>query len=206
MAGVVGVSTGAARGCAIVALVLAALAAGCARERTPDEVVRLYFASLGRDPIRGASLVTEPFQLRHGLRHATTAQAADWARRVRGGAPAATAPPSASAARSRAEGELMWLATQIKEGYAEQAARLVVTPLASREEGGEAEIAVRVASPGAPGFVQRFFLARGPEASWRIDRIDQEGVTDASLADAFVAAPSEAMRRRLAAALGVPAD
>lgn len=195
-----------ARACALVVLVLAPFTNGCSHERTPGEVVQRYFASLGRDPIRAASLVTGSFQIRHGLRHATGAQVRSWTRRLRDGTSASPAAPSGQAARTRAEGEILWLATQIKEGYAERAARLIVTPLSSREGSAEAEIAVRIASPGAPAFVQRFFLVRASNGGWQIDRIDQEGVMDASLADAFVASPTDATRRRLAAVLGVPAD
>lgn len=201
-------SAAAARCGRIVALVLAALLAGCARERAPDDVVRLYFASIGRDPIRAASLLTESFQLRHGLRHATSVQVADWKRRVHAGEHASSVSQRAagSVARTRSEAEALWFATQIKDGYAQQAARLSVTPISTHTQDATAEVAVRISSPGVPSFVQRFFLARGPDARWRIDRIEQEGVTDASVADAFVAAPTDAMRRRLAAVLGVPAD
>jgi hypothetical protein len=192
----------------LAALLLALLAGACARESTPEQVVRLYFESLGRDPLRAGALVSEQFHARHGLRHATTAQVAAWSRRLRGEALAATSEPRPSdpAIRSRAEAELVWLATQIKEGFSERAALLSTSLLSAHQDGDSAEVAVRVTSPESSPFVQRFFLSRGEGGRWRIDRIEQEGVGERSLADAFVAAPSEALRRRLAAALGVPAD
>ncbi len=184
------------------------LAVSCARERTPDDVVRLYFASIGRDPVRSGALVTEGFQMRHGMRYSTSAQAADWDRRVRSAQPGMRMQErqAGPAARSRSEAEAMWLATQIKEGFTDRAARLSISPLAQTLNDDTAEVAVRIASPESPPFVQRFFLSSGTDGRWRIDRIEQEGVGERSLADAFVAAPSEALRRRLAAALGVPAE
>ena len=196
------------RPAAAVLLLLALLAGACVRQRTPEQAVALYFESLGRDPLRAGSLLSEQFHTRHGLRHATDAQIAAWSRLLRGKSPAATSEvrASAPAAPSRAEAELIWLATQIKEGFSERAAGLSVSPLSAHEDATSAEVAVRVAAPGVPPFVQRFWLSRGGDARWRIDRIEQEGVDEHSLPDAFVAAPSEMLRQRLAAALGVPAD
>jgi len=196
------------RPAAAVLLLLALLTAACVRQRTPEQVVALYFESLGRDPLRAGSLLSEQFHTRHGLRHATSAQLAAWSRRLRGEAPLATSEVrvSAPAAPSRAEAELIWLATQIKEGFSERAAQLSVSPLSAHQDATSAEVMVRIAAPGVPPFVQRFWLSRGGDARWRIDRIEQEGVDERSLPDAFVAAPSEALRQRLAAALGVPAD
>jgi len=193
---------------AAAATLFALLAGACARPATPERVVRLYFESLGRDPIRSGALVSESFHTRHGLRYSTSAQSADWDRRARSARQDAHAETrqSGPAARSRSEAEALWLATQIKETFAERAALLSISPLSAHENGDAAEVAVRVASPESPPFVQRFFLSRGGDGRWRIDHIEQEGVDERSLADAFVAAPSEALRRRLAAALGVPAD
>lgn len=190
-------------------LVLAALLVGaCAQPATPERVVDLYFESLGRDPLRAGAVVSADFQSRHGLHHATTAEFAALSKRRREGRPGAegAAAREEPAASTRAEAELIWLAVQIKEGFADRAARLSISPLSVRENGDTAEVAVRIASPESPPFVQRFFLSRGTDGRWRIDRIEQEGIGERSLADAFVAAPSEALRRRLAAALGVPAD
>lgn len=100
----------------------------------------------------------------------------------------------------------MWLATQIKPGFRERAGRLAPMVFAERVDERSAELTVRVSPPQAPAFVQRFSLSRDAGGRWWIDRIEQEGVERRNLADAFVAAPSEALRRRLAEALGVPAD
>jgi len=193
---------------AVTVALLALLAGACVRQQTPEHVVALYFESLGHDPLRAGALLSEQFHTRHGLRHATSAQVAAWNRRLRGESPVATSETRASApaARSRAEAELIWLATQIKEGFSERAAQLSVSPLSAHQDATSAEVTVRVSAPGMPSFVQRFWLSRGGDARWRIDRIEQEGVDERSLPDSFVAAPSEALRRRLAAALGVPAD
>ncbi len=167
---------------ALVALAL--LACGVAPE--PERVVALYFETLGRDPLRAGSLVSGELQAAHGLRHVGSTRAVE--------------------GRGRADSELVWLATQAKPVFAERAAKLSVSPLSVREAGGVAEVSVQVSSPGAPPFVQRFHLSRDVEGRWRIDRIDQDGVDGGNLADAFVAAPTEALRQRLAAALGVPAQ
>jgi len=196
------------RPAAAVLLLLALLAGACVRPATPERVVSVYFKSLGSDPIRSGALLSASFHTRHGLRYSTSAQFADWDRRVRSGGPDARMETrqSGPAARSRSEAEAMWLATQMKQGFAERAALLSISPLSVHENGDTAEVAVRVSSPESPPFVQRFWLSRGGDARWRIDRIEQEEVDERSLPDAFVAAPSEALRRRLAAALGVPAD
>lgn len=167
-------------------IVVAALAlAACGGAPPPDRVVSRYFETLGRDPLRAGSLVSGELQAAHGLRHVGSTRPVD--------------------GRGRADSELVWLATQAKPVFAERAAMLSVSTSSVQEEGDVAEISVRVASPGAPPFVQRFFLSRDGTGRWRIDRIEQEGVTEANLADAFVAAPTEVLRQRLAAALGVSA-
>jgi hypothetical protein len=167
------------------------LAWACARPSTPEEVVRAYFASLGRDPLRCGSLVTGSFQRSNGFHFAIAATGVD---------------AGQGAASTRAEAEALWLATQTKTGFEARAARLAIAPLAATRSADAATVSVRVDAPGAPSFVQRFDLARGADGRWRIDRIVQEGVEPGNLADAFVAAPSEALRQRLAQSLGVHAD
>jgi len=192
---------------ALLVLGLSLLGA-CGRERSAEDTVRLYFASLGRDPIRAASLTSGLYQAEHGLRFSTSASVAAWGRRVRRGesSPAGAATPEAGRGAVDSEALVMWLATQAKDGFAERAESLSIEVLEARESRDTAEIVMRVRPPRAPAFRQHFSLSHDSAGRFVIDRIVQEGVEADSLPDAFVAAPSEERRRRLAAALGVPSD
>jgi hypothetical protein len=137
----------------------------------------------------------------------TSAEMRDWERRIlRPGAPT-EARVQEDSPRSLHDAEIAWLATQTKPAFRELAAALRAMPLEERIAGDQAEVTVRVLAPRTPSFVQRFTLSRdSATACWQIDRIDQEAVDEQNLAVAFVAAPSEALRRRLAAALAVPVE
>lgn len=181
---------------------------GCGAPSTPTETVVAYFRTLGRDPIRSADLLSDAFQARHGLRVATSAELRTWERRFRSRSGVSDEPPEqADTPRSLHHAEIAWLATQTKPAFRELAAVLRATPLEERIEGDHSEVVARVRAPQATPFVQRFTLSRdSATAPWRIDRIEQEDVHGRDLAVAFVAAPSEELRRRLAAALAVPAE
>jgi len=180
---------------------------GCGTPSTPTETVIAYFRTIGRDPIRSADLLSDAFQARHGLHVATSAEMRGWEQRLRGSSGASVeAPGQGDTPRSLHHAEIAWLGTQMKPVFRELAAALRATPLEEQIEGDRAEVAVRVLAPQTPSFVQRFTLSRdSATARWRIDRIDQAEVDERNLPAAFVAAPSEELRRRLAAALAVPA-
>ncbi len=181
---------------------------GCGAPCTPTETVVAYFRTLGRDPIRSADLLSDTFQAQHGLRVVTSAEMRSWERRIRSGSgQAVEASEQGDIPRSLHHAELAWLATQTKRAFRELAAALHPTPLEERINGDQAVVTVRVFAPQATPFMQRFTLSReSTTAPWRIDRIDQGDVDRRSLPAAFVAAPSEELRRRLAAALAVPAE
>jgi len=183
------------------------LLCGCRAPATPTQTVVAYFSTLGRDPIRSADLLSDAFQMRHGLHMGTSAELRDWERRSR--SPEAPMEPrkQEDSARSLHHAEIAWLATQTKPAFRELAAALHPVPLEERIAGEQALVTVRVLAPKTPSFVQRFTLSRhAATACWQIDRIDQEEVDEQNLAVAFVAAPSEDLRRRLAAALSLPVD
>jgi len=180
---------------------------GCRAPATPTQTVVAYFRTLGRDPIRSADLLSDAFQMRHGLHMGTSAEMRDWERRFRSPGAPVEAREQGDSPRSLHHAEIAWLATQTKPAFRELAAALRAIPLEERIAGDQAVVTVRVLAPRAPSFVQRFVLSRDSAiARWQIDRIDQEEVEAQNLAVAFVAAPSEDLRRRLAAALGVPVD
>jgi len=169
---------------ACVACVLLCAVAGCSRTSgAPEDVVALYFRSLGRDPIRSAALVTQSFHAHHGLRIQST-----W-----------TDVPTAQEPFRLSSAELAWLGVQRLGEYAAYATQLTarVTSV-QRDDDLHATVTTRVAAPRAPPFTQRFFVVRTqPGAPWRIDRIAQEDLVPANRIAAFVASPSRDESRGL---------
>jgi hypothetical protein len=163
---------------AAVVLLAGVLAACGAAPDAPQDVVALYFRSLGSDPVRSAALVTPAFHARHGLRIQSA-----WTDTAH-----ATDPFRLSSA------ELAWLGVQRRPEYLAYAPQLSVA--VTDVQGGDAQHAVvttRVTAPGAPAFTQRFFLVRStPGGAWSIDRIEQQGLVAANRIAAFVANPSRA--------------
>jgi hypothetical protein len=126
------------------------------------------------------------------------------------------------------EAQIAWLSVHLKSFYREIAARLEPRIEDVTIDGDRAEVVVALRTPQSPPFRQRFqlvrtpadlvrmpahlvripaHLARGPSRlAWRIDRVEQEGVVPANLPAAFVAYPSEALRRQLAARINVSPD
>ncbi len=156
--------------------------AGCGAEPdSPQELVALYFRSLGRDPVRSAALVTPAFHARHGLRIQsawTDAASAEQPFRLSGA-------------------ELAWLGVQRRPEYLAYAPQLATTDTEVRSDDvRHAVVTTRVAGPGAPPFTQRFILLRAsPDEPWQIDRIEQEDLVPANKTAAFVAKPSRAEGR-----------
>ena len=165
----------------LAGLVLAAVIGCGAAPDAPQDVVALYFRSLGRDPIRSAALVTPGFHARHGLRIKSA-----W-----------TDAASSEQPFRLSSAELAWLGVQRRREYLAYAPQLSasVTDVRS-EDTRHAVVTAQVAGPGAPPFTQRFYLLRaGPGAPWQIDRIEQEGLVPANKIAAFVASPSRAEGR-----------
>ena len=164
------------------AWLLAAVAIGCGgAPEAPQDVVALYFRSLGRDPIRSAALVTPEFHARHGLRIQSA-----WTDTASGERPFRLS-----------SAELAWLGVQRRPEFFAYAPRLRATVTAvQRDDALHAVVTTRVEGPGAPPFTQRFALVRAsPRAGWQIDRIEQEDLVAANRIAAFVASPSRAGRR-----------
>ncbi len=178
---------------AALLLVGLALVLACPREPPSAEAtVRAYFATLARDPVRNLSLTSPRFQHAHGLRFVTTAEAQ---RRLRGERPQEierAEPTSTDGAR------VAWLMTQMKPEFLRLARGLALETVSVEESQDRALVGVRVSSPGAPAFRQRFRLSRAaPADAWRIDGIEQEGLVRANLRAAAVAYPRAAIEERL---------
>jgi hypothetical protein len=156
----------------------------------PSDVVRTYFRSLGRDPMRTLPLVTDAFHRRHALRVVTSAEAQ---------AAADRAPDTAPNALALDRHQLGWLAIQSRPELARLLAAETTRIGDAHESGDTASVDVEVAPRDAPAFAQRFALVRGAGGAWRIDAIEQSGVVPANAASAFAAYPNEAARRALAA-------
>ena len=165
-----------------VVAVLAAVGCGVAPD-APQDVVTLYFRSLGRDPIRSAALVTAAFHESHGLRIKSA-----WT-----DAPGSEQPFRLSGA------ELAWLGVQRRPEFLAYAPRLSLRVTEVRSDDAQhAIVATRVTGPGAPPFTQRFFLLRrSPDDPWQIDRIEQQELVAANTIAAFVANPSRADGRAM---------
>jgi len=182
----------------LVAFAVLALAACGGQPRTPGDVVALYFASLGRDPMRSLPITTEAFHRAHGLGPVTTAEARAW----RGGAQIEIAAPERV---DRAQ--LAWLAIQNRGEFARVASELVATPKDVQEAGEVATVTVTVARGRAEPFQQSFRLIReAPASGWRIDAITQSGVGPDNEVAAFVAHPTEPVRRAIAERVRPPAQ
>lgn len=162
--------------------VVAVVGCGAAPD-APQDVVALYFRSLGRDPIRSAALVTTAFHESHGLRIKSA-----WIE------------TASEAQPFRLSGaELAWLGVQRRPEFFAYAPRLSVSVTEVRNDDAQhAAVTTRVAGTGAPPFTQRFFLLRsGPGDPWRIDRIEQQELVAANKIAAFVANPSRADGRAM---------
>jgi len=168
-----------------------AVALGCsAPAATPSDVAEAYFRAIARDPIRTLPLLTPEFHRRHGLRVATAAD-------VRAAA-AQRAPTEPAAPLALDRFQLGWLVIQSKPELARLAAGWT-TRLGNTEQSGDtASVSMRVEPRDGSVFEQRFALLRDG-GTWRIDAIEQIGVTPASMTAAFAAWPNEAARRALAA-------
>ncbi len=189
--------------------VSALLCSACAQpEADPARVVTTYLRSLGGDPLRAIACVTATFPERTGLRLATSAEVLRWRERVREGAAAPAAPAPPATPPSPEEAQVSWLSVQVKPAFREALGRLRWQVSGERrDDDRHATVTATIEPEAAPPFQQVFQLTRqdgsGP---WRIDRVEQIGVGEANLAEAFVTNPTEELRRRLAERLGVPAD
>jgi hypothetical protein len=167
-----------------------AIACGASPDRA-TKVVESYLHALGRDPLRTLPLVTDAFHRRHGLHAATAAEA-------RGERETAT-----SFGIDRYQHG--WLAMQSRPEIARRLAETTISFDSGNlgEDGDRAAVTVSIAPRDAPAFEQRFTLVRdGPGAPWRIDAVEQIGVTVENARTAFAAYPNEAARRALAESRG----
>lgn len=165
----------------LAGLVVVAVAGCGAAPDAPQDVVVLFFSSLGRDPVRSAALVTPAFHERHGLRIKSA-----WT-----DATSELQPFRLSSA------ELAWLGVQRRPEFYAYAPRLSLSVTDVRNDDAQhAVVTTRVTGPGAPPFTQRFLVLR-PSAGdpWRIDRIEQDDLVAANKIAAFVANPSSADAR-----------
>ena len=167
----------------LAALAVVAIVGCGAAPDAPQDVVALYFRSLGRDPVRSAALVTPAFHENHGLRiKSAWTEAASEAQPFR-----------------LSSAELAWLGVQRRPEFFAYAPRLsVIVTEVFRPDAQHADVTTRVAGPGAPPFTQRFFLLRSaPGDPWRIDRIEQQELVAANKIAAFVANPARADARAM---------
>ncbi|MEE9606557.1 MAG: hypothetical protein V3U03_02375 [Myxococcota bacterium] len=186
---------------AALGLALAGLTAACGPPaRSPSETVDRYFRWLGRDPIRTLELVSPAFHASHSLRLVTPREMERW----RAGEPLAPeAEDSAERAPARASdglarARLAWLVTQRSGAFGAAASRLALRGVVAEERGDRARVRARVQPERSSAFTQHFRLSRtGPDGIWRIDAIEQEGVSAENRAAAFAAYPNEATRVRL---------
>jgi len=174
---------------AITTVALLVLGACSAPQTTPEEVVAHYFASLGRDPIRSLAITTDAFHRAHGLGIVTTSEARAWR------AGAKVKPATADRIDHY---QTAWLALQNRDQFTRAARGLVATPNGTEIGGALATVVVTVTPPQGTPFVQTFRLKREDEA-WRVDGVEQSGVTRDNQISAFVAHPTEAARRALEA-------
>lgn len=178
---------------AIAAIVLFVIGACGAQTPGPEDVVASYFASLGRDPIRSLPLTTDAFHRAHGIGLVTTSEAAAWrdGRQV-----------EVAASERIDKAQVAWLVIQNRSSFALLARGLVVMIEAAQVEGDRATVVVGVSPPQGAAFVQTFRLTReGADAAWRIDAIEQSGITRDNQMSAFVAHPTESARRALEASI-----
>jgi hypothetical protein len=174
---------------AIAAIALLAIGGCGAQAPAPGDVVARYFAIIGRDPMRSLPLTTDAFHREHGLGLVTTGEARAW----RGGEQVAVAP---SVRVDRAQ--VAWLAIQNRAEFAQLASQLALAPRDVQQTGNAATLAVDVTPPKGPAFVQTFHLVRSDaDSAWRIDSVEQSGVTPENQVWAFVVHPTEAARRAI---------
>lgn len=140
---------------------------------TPEAAVGAYLRALGRDPLRTLPLLTAAGHEQHGLGV---------------GAPAA----GGDAPEVRPEDRLLgWLAVQTGGPVLGLAGRLGFGATAVTAGADRAEVSLEIAGPEGLPFEQRFLLVRaGPDAPWRIDRIEQAGVVASNAIAAFAAWPN----------------
>lgn len=174
---------------AITAIALLAIGGCGAQAPAPDDVVARYFAIIGRDPMRSLPLTTDAFHREHGLGLVTTGEP----RALRGGQQVAVTP---TVRVDRAQ--VAWLAIQNRAEFAQLARQLTLAPRDVQQTGDAATIAVDVTPPKGPAFVQTFHLVRSDaDSAWRIDSVEQSGVTPENQVWAFVVHPTEAARRAI---------
>ena len=87
---------------------------------------------------------------------------------------------------------MSWMSAQLSPWYRRYIPLLhfEVTDLKQSER--EARVSARVSIEGRPPFTQHFALSRPAGGSWRIDRIEQEGVDAIATTAAFFTSPREA--------------
>jgi len=171
---------------AIAAITLLAIGGCGAQTSAPGDVVARYFAIIGRDPMRSLPLTTDAFHREHGLGLVTTSDARAWL----SGEQIAVAP---SVRVDRAQ--VAWLAIQNRTEFAQFASQLALAPRDAEQTGDAATIVVDVTPPKGPAFVQTFHLVRrNADSAWRIESVEQSGVTPENQIWAFVVHPTEATR------------
>jgi len=165
--------------CAAVA-VLTALALACgAMPGEPADVVRLYFETLGRDPIRNADLGSAAFHASHGLH-------------LRRRAPPVPGAPPTPDPNPLQFAQMNWIDTERLAWYRRYIPLLHFEITRMSREGREATVTARVAIEGRPPFTQHFWLSQPEGGPWRIDHIEQEGVESTARIASFFTYPNAA--------------
>ncbi len=161
---------------AVVALV--GLACGAIPEESED-VVRLYFSTLGRDPIRNADLGSAALHESHHLRSPHPAP-------VQRPHDLLRAPTSLLELQ-----QMSWMNAQMAPWYQRYIPLLHFEITDRQQSENDAHVSARVSIEGRPPFTQHFTLSRPAGGSWRIDRIEQEGVEAAAKTASFFTWPRE---------------
>ncbi len=182
--------------CAGLVLFALALAACAPAPRAPRDIVEAYFRYLGHDPARLLPLLTAGFHARHGI---TMERLEGWMwgeyiylDPVERSEPIAALAP-VDAPRGPDAAEYAWLQVMV-DGRLRRAVQQLVPKISSvKQEGDHADVWVRIRAPGSFGFRQRFMLVRGANGRWRIEGIEQKGVTAGAALAAFAAYPNQAL-------------
>ena len=188
------------RACTSLALLILGFVACAQPPAAPRDLVEAYFRYLGHDPARLLPLLTPGFHARHGI---TMERLEGWMwgeymylDPVERSEPIAALAP-VDAPRGPDAAEYAWLQVMV-DGRVRRAVQQLVPRISSVDQDGDhADVWVRIQAPGSFGFRQRFVLVRGDGGRWRIDSIEQKGVTASAALAAFAAYPNQALLDRV---------
>lgn len=170
----------------LAAVALVSFACGAIPDE-PENVVRLYFMTLGRDPIRNADLGSAVFHASHGLRSPHPAPLLRPGQLVLRPEDLLRGPSSLLELQ-----QMSWMYAQHPPWYQRYVPLLHFEITDLKQGESEARVSAKVSIEGKPPFTQHFALSRPDGGSWRIDRIEQEGVDAIASTAAFFTWPREA--------------